>query len=378
MQEPLISRELLQKTDKILFLTHLAIGDFTYMQNYFKQLATLYPHLKIDLWVDEYRGKSVLHRWKPGGNYILYDWLKSSCCFNKIYKNASSWRQLTSFFSQTKKENYPIVICLAGIKKHRFAKYARIISPDGFIVGADEPLRKYQFVKKAYFKKLNKTFQLVAPKHEDKLHITDSYAFWFEKIFGFNLQPDSRKPFINIPSSWISYAKLKFVKWEIAKNRNYGQKVVFINTFAKNKKRCWKMDYVAKLIALLRKDDSFYDASFVVNVLPGDYEDFKDSLKNYSRQKIFLFTADHNFFQLPAVISLCDLVVSVETCVIHLAAALQIPVVALMRQKNPEWEPYGCSYKVVQTKKRREWIKDIKVDTVANTTKQFVQTNYSC
>ena len=34
---------------KILFVSHLAIGDFVYLQNYFKLFAQKYPNLKIDL-----------------------------------------------------------------------------------------------------------------------------------------------------------------------------------------------------------------------------------------------------------------------------------------------------------------------------------------
>ena len=165
----------------------------------------------------------------------------------------------------------------------------------------------------------------------------------------------------------MSYGKLKLLKWGISNNNRNQQKIVFINAFAKTKKRCWPMNNVIKLVGELRENDAFYNASFVVNVLPQDYEKFENLFKNLEAQKIFLFTAHCNFFQLPAIVSLCDLVISVETSVMHIAAALKVPVIALMRQKNPEWIPYGVDEKnIILTKKRRDWVGKISVDEIVN------------
>ena len=55
MMHSLVPQELLQKSDKILFIAHLALGDFTYMQNCFRAFSEAYPHIKIHIWVDELR-----------------------------------------------------------------------------------------------------------------------------------------------------------------------------------------------------------------------------------------------------------------------------------------------------------------------------------
>ena len=47
---PKIPSDLLRKSDKILFIAHLALGDFTYLQNFFQRFSQAYPHLKIHLW----------------------------------------------------------------------------------------------------------------------------------------------------------------------------------------------------------------------------------------------------------------------------------------------------------------------------------------
>ena len=39
MNVPLIPSDLLRKSDKILFIAHLALGDYTYLQNCFQAFA---------------------------------------------------------------------------------------------------------------------------------------------------------------------------------------------------------------------------------------------------------------------------------------------------------------------------------------------------
>jgi ADP-heptose:LPS heptosyltransferase len=49
----------------------------------------------------------------------------------------------------------------------------------------------------------------------------------------------------------------------------------------------------------------------------------------------------------------------------HLANAVHVPVIALMRQKNPEWVPIdSANSTVIKTAQRRDWVKEITVDKV--------------
>jgi hypothetical protein len=74
---------------------------------------------------------------------------------------------------------------------------------------------------------------------------------------------------------------------------------------------------------------------------------------------------EENFFQLPAMLACCDLIISVETAVMHLANAVQVPVIALMRQKNPEWVPVDRDHSTVITAPgRRDWVKAVSVEQV--------------
>ena len=85
MKTHLVPPELLQKTDKILFVVQLTLGEFTYLQNYVTTFARQYPHIKIHIWVDEVRRTRCFWRWKHLKKYALYDWLDACPAIEKVY-----------------------------------------------------------------------------------------------------------------------------------------------------------------------------------------------------------------------------------------------------------------------------------------------------
>src|SRR3990172_9391067 len=107
MQTQLISPELLQKVDKILFITHLSLGDFVYMQNYFAAFAQQYPHIKIHIWVDEMRRTRCFWRWKRLEKYAVYDWLAECSWVDKIYSKTYSPALFKKSVHEAQQEQYP-------------------------------------------------------------------------------------------------------------------------------------------------------------------------------------------------------------------------------------------------------------------------------
>ena len=65
MTTQLVPADLLAKADKILFVAHLALGDFTYMQNSFRAFAQAYPNIQMHLWIDELRRTPDKNQWEP-------------------------------------------------------------------------------------------------------------------------------------------------------------------------------------------------------------------------------------------------------------------------------------------------------------------------
>ena len=99
--------------------------------------------------------------------------------------------------------------------------------------------------------------------------------------------------------------------------------------------------------------------------MPQDIDRVKALIKEYSLRDTEPFSAEANFFQLPAMLAQCELIISVETAVMHLANAVHVPVIALMRQKNPEWVPIDRENStVIIAEGKSDWVDTISIQQV--------------
>lgn len=362
MTQTLIPAELLKKTDKILFIAHLAIGDFTYLQNCFQAFAQAYPHIKVHLWIDEVRRTSDASQWEQLKKYSLYDWVANCSFFTKIYSHTYSPTLYQESICEAQQEHYPVVVSLATLRPHLYAELARSISPDGFVVGMKERVTLFQLHHHVSYRKLNAA---LAPYTVDRInpqHISGVYAHWFHQLCALEIATEARFPFVDIPEQWQVAQQQQLAAWGFAQRSG---KLVFINPFAKTKKRCWPLERVAELIAAMKEQSAWRDACFIVNAVPQELTNARQVLSVYALESTELFSAEENFFQLPALLAQCDLIVSVETAVMHLANAVHVPVIALMRQKNPEWVPIDSANSTVITAlRRRDWVRAISVEQV--------------
>lgn len=359
---PLIPASLLQKSDKILFIAHLALGDFTYLQNFFQAFAAANPHLKVHLWVDEVRRTGDSSQWPHLKKYALYDWVAACPFFAKVYSQTYSPELYQESIRAAQQEQYPIVVSLATLRPHLYAGLARSISPQGFVVGMKKSVQLFQLHHQLAYRKLDAVIPPYTDTGSGQHHISDVYAHWFRQLSGLDVPPAARFPFVAIPDQWQEYAWQKLQAWGFAPRSG---KLIFINPFAKTKKRCWPLEHVAALIAAMQRQAQWQDACFIVNAVPQELAQARQVIQSYSLQRTELFSAEENFFQLPAVLCQCDLIISVETAVMHLANAVHVPVIALMRQKNPEWVSIdSANSTVITAPHRRDWVKAVTVEQV--------------
>jgi heptosyltransferase-3 len=368
MIQPLIPAQLLEKSDKILFIAHLALGDFTYLQNCFQAFAKVYPHLQIDLWVDEVRRTDDEAQWEHLKKYSLYDWVAVCPFFHKIYDRTYSPQLYRESIAEARKQSYPMVVSLAAVRPHLYAGLARAISPDGFVAGTRKKVSLFQLHHHLGYRKLDAAIASYAVDRDDVQHISDVYADWFRQLCGIDISAEDRFPFVDIPAFWLQAADDKLSSWGWGGHKC---KIIFINPYAKTRKRCWSLSKVAQLIGALRKTQEFGGACFIVNAAPNELESARTVFAGYALEQMQLFCAEQNFFELPAMLKKCDLIISVETAVMHLANAVHVPVIALMRQKNPEWAPIDSANSTVVTALRRcDWVENISVEQVMKSVMQ--------
>lgn len=359
----IISPASLVKAKKILFITHLAIGDFTYLQNFFAAFARQYPQLSIDLWIDELRRSSNPGEWVFLEKYALYDWAENCAFFHKVYRRTYSPALLQASIREARLEDYSLVVSLATLRPPAYARLARQIAPQAQVVGMRARVRWYAPWDKLSYKALSDSFE---PFHKPAggHHITEVYADWFRQLSGLELNPAQRFPTLEIPPLWRDLVQNQLQQWRSSAGAT-GGKTVFINAYAKTKKRCWPLSSVAELILAMRALPHWREACFIVNAMPQEFNHAHEVLRSYALSNTHLFSATDNFFQLPAMLERCDLIISVETAVMHLANAVRVPVIALMRQKNPEWMPIDAANStVITTGRRSQWVNAITVAQV--------------
>ncbi len=355
---PIIPLERLQNADKILFIVHLAIGDYTYLQNCFKAFHEAYPHIKIDLFIDDRRRTSDETKWEALKNYSLYDWIKATPFYNTVYCENYRPDLYEAAINLARTEQYPIVCSITTIDQMHYAKLARKIGGESAFIAAavDQP--------KGVLEKLGLKKDIIDLRMQytpvEDYHVSDEYGHWFKQIGNIELTKKEKYPFIEIPETWKTWASDEMIRLDAAQKRR-----VFINSFAKNKKRCWPMTHVIELIQKMNEMPEWCDTLFVVNSVPEAFAATKAELDAANIQNVHLFSATENFFQLPAMLGVMDLIISVETAVMHLANAVKVPVIALMRLKTPEWVPIDLENSIVIfNEKRRHHVADIEPDRV--------------
>jgi ADP-heptose:LPS heptosyltransferase len=349
---PLIDPALLRQSAKILFIAHLALGDFAYLQSCFRALAQAYPHLKIHLWVDERRRTRRSSKWAHLKKYALYDWLAECPYIDKVYNETYSPQVYRESLEQARRQDYPVVVSLAALERHKYASLARSISPHGFVVGQKKRVRPYDLAKRLIYRKLDAFIPAYTQASHPDQHISDIYAGWFSQLFGMEIPPAARFPVLDIADRWMDYARAQFADWGFMGLDGKPSQVVFVNAYSKSVERSWPLERIIGLIRTMRCEPRWRDAGFVVNVVPEELERAHALFDGIGLARTHLFSAEENFFQLPAVLSLCELVISVETAVMHLANAVHVPVIALMRQNNPEWAPIDRANSTVITTPR--------------------------
>lgn len=360
----LIPSEKFLKAKKVLYMTHLALGDFLYQKIFLEGLKRTYPHLQIDIWIES--GRIRNHGWREGRNKALTEWIENESFIHRFYPAASSEIQLKQMVEDAKAEKYDIVFFIGILRTDRYALMARKIAKSAFIVGTKaDPLQR--FLRKTYaFLRLNAWYNIEEYKVNPEDHVIDEYAYHFDRIAGLSLAPEEKKPSLNIPSDSLRLAS----EWyeNTLKNFKLDKKVrkVFINHLSTSDKRDWPIDKVFNLIDKIR--GKIGEALFVINAPPDQYVSLANAiegLKVKNKASIVPFTAHDNFFELPAVIANSDVSISVETSVMHFANVLNVPLVALMRSNVPHWRPLDNGRTTVLfAKGKHGWVENISLEKV--------------
>ena len=333
-----ISDQQLKQAKRVLYMSHLAIGDFVYQGVWLKALKRKYPHLTIDIWFDDCRSKP--HSWAAGRNKTLSQWISAEGDFTKLYPIVSSLAEREQQIAQAKDLNYDIIVFVGKSRTEQFVKYARQISSTATIVATKSKPLSNPLAKWWHFNKIDDqiSYDSIAKSNE---RITGLYADCFGQALGLTIDDLGGKQQLKIKydQQYTDEAQ----QWLTAlKENDNKKKMLFINHLSTATKKDYAWSQVVELINRLHQQHK--NLVYIVNCPPDKFEQIaqligqEPSLANIA---VSAYTATTNFYQLPALMALADYVVSVDTATSHLAACLDIPQVTLMANNTKLWQPVG-------------------------------------
>lgn len=336
--EPLISSNQWHSAKRVLYMTHLAIGDYYYQRGFLAELKRQYPHIELDIWIDDCRSRPK--EWHAGRNQVLGQWLDTETHIGRYYPIAASKTQRKDIIAKAQQQNYDIVVFYAATRTENFAKIARQISPTGWIAGTKTKPKQKWLKKHLAFKGVDACMNL--DDSPQVAHINDKYRIQLSALFGVRFDPNMPVETLTVPQAqqvqmqaWVTQFKERSPKT---------QKLVLINPLSTTPKRDLSWSHLVQLIqGIAQQDDAF---GFVLSLPPAELEPIKKLIaetKALNALNIDAFSATEHFFQLPALLSLSDIVITVETAVMHLASGLSARQLVLMRESAKQWQPKNTS-----------------------------------
>lgn len=337
---PVIRSDLLQRIDRLLLFDQLAIGDFTYWQSGLEALTRRYPNIRIDIWA-ETRHRWNFRKWRARRENVMHAWAASLPFVDRVYGQTYSPRKARRSLQEARSHDYPLVISF-GVPLLDFHGRSGIRFPFCSNPPPRERSDGWVSVKNEFLPMIDRAKRELPPVD----HVSDLYALYFETLFGICIPEDERRPRVSVPDEWLENAHRTLTDLQITPGED---QVIYLNPYAAQEKRSWPIANALALVSRLQREGPWTDAAVLINTMPRNLEAVKQAIRTAGLQKTTAYSATSNFFELPAIVSFCDLVITVDTGIMHLAMAADVPLVALMRPKRPEWRPYRCRHRLLLT-----------------------------
>ena len=342
-----LSEKFMGNCKRVLYMSPMAIGDYLYQGAFLKALSKKYPQLEIDLWIDDCRVNKKL--WHAGRNNVMSQWLTSEPYINHVYSMPESKEAREQNIKKAWSKDYDAVVFVATSRISDFARTALRIINTGKVFGTASPSIIDNIFNYSVYKKLNGKININNVSNYD--HITDFYQTVFRCFFSLQVPRSQRILKLDLEPKLIEHCAKKLSKFA-TQFRLEDAKTIFINHLSTTSKRDWRLDQVEGLALLINK--ALPGSLIILNAPPHAYEDLCHWLKNNHKLNslaIEVFTAKENFFELPALMSQCDIVISVETAIMHLASSLNLNQIALIRESAYRWRPQNNA-KLILGRKR--------------------------
>jgi ADP-heptose:LPS heptosyltransferase len=295
---------------RVLFLRHDKIGDMIVTLSTFHTLKRFYPQIEIGVLASR-------------ANALV---VKNDASVTHVYIHHKTPRGLLRTFREIRRQNYDVVIDLMTGASVTSLILATVAAPGSyrFGVGKEAFARYYDF------------YSLEWRNHEQKLHISEVFRSTLMP-FGIQLQQGVLNGKIQLSAAEQQRGK------DIAdkiRDKRFRQ-LVLLNPSAGKLDRTWAADKFVRLVGVISR--AYPQVQFVVSYAPIEIKLAK-RMADAGGDNVSIIPEGLSILDIIALLSHIDLVISVDTSICHIAAELDVPLIALYSGNNvnfSRWRPYG-------------------------------------
>jgi ADP-heptose:LPS heptosyltransferase len=295
---------------RVLFLRHDKIGDMIVTLSTFHTLKRFYPQIEIGVLAS--RANSLV--------------VKNDSSISRVFIHHKTPGGLLRTFREIRRQNYDVVIDLMTGASVTSLILATAAAPGSyrFGVGKEAFARYYDF------------YSLEWRNHEQKLHISEVFRSTLIP-FGIGLNEGVLDGKIQLSAAEQRRGK------EIAesiRDKRY-RYLVLLNPSAGKLDRTWAEDKFVRLVGVISR--AYPQIQFVVSYAPVEIK-LARRMAAAGGENVSIIPEGLSILDIIALLSHIDLVISVDTSICHIAAELDVPLIALYSGNNvnfSRWRPYG-------------------------------------
>ncbi|MBT1071753.1 glycosyltransferase family 9 protein [Pelotalea chapellei] len=298
------------KRKQILFLRLDLLGDMIVTMPYLAAVKKQYPHAELTVLASS-KGAVILREQAAIAQGVLYDHLEVwDAPWHREVPTALGVQALSKMLNRLPelwRRDYDIIVQPVnfgtGILFALMCLGKRVLAPIDPRLPLSLFLRKY-------------VSDPVEVPSGRITHMNDFLALTSEKL---GIAEDSIKPVLLVQNEVRERMR------KLLAQKGHDEKFIMVNVGAGNKLRCWGSDNFGKLILRLLEHGNYSIA------LTGTKDDevVAEEVEKIADPHTVNTTGRLNLNELVALTSLADLVITADTAVMHIAAALKKPVVAI-------------------------------------------------
>lgn len=311
-KEPIESSNI-QDVNKILFVRHDGkFGDCVVSSFMYRELKKNNPNLQIDVIATE-NIKSFLEK----NRYIDHIHLVK----------ARKLREFIKLGKRLAKQHYDVVVDVTERIRNRDVILLNLINAK---------------INIGYDKAALKLFNITIPKND--LHASETYKAVLQKLNCKNIETHYDVPYDENAAKKVAHFLQSQVK----------SKYIAINFFGASNKRIFTQENINKILFSLQRDLKDSATKVVLLTYPAVTLMLKKCLSNelFDKKMFYIYEDSQTMFDSIELIRECELLISVDTSVIHIATGLNKKMIVVMNQENlKKWHPNSSQeYQIIPYK----------------------------